>query len=111
MRTGKSHFKITILTCIFNMHHEINNDGEILPDWTRGHSVNQRLIRLPQVKAMVGLGTTAIYDKINKGEFPRPIKLGRSSRWIESEVQAWISQQIQTSRMETANSLPHAQAA
>ena len=111
MRTGKSHFKITILTCIFKMHYEINNDdGEILPDWTRGHSMSQRLIRLPQVKTMVGLGTTAVYDKINKGEFPRPIKLGRSSRWVESEVQAWIFQQIQTSR-ETVNSLPHTQAA
>jgi prophage regulatory protein len=60
--------------------------------------MNQRLIRLPQVKAMVGLGTTAIYDKIKKGEFPRQIKLGRLSGWVESEVQDWISQQIMASR-------------
>lgn len=62
------------------------------------NSMNLRLIRLPQVKAMVGLGTTAIYDKIKKGEFPRQIKLGRLSGWVESEVQDWISQQIMASR-------------
>lgn len=73
--------------------------------------MSQRLIRLPQVKAMVGLGTTAIYDKIKKGEFPRQIKLGRLSGWVEAEVQAWISQQIEASRQETGNSLPSAQAA
>jgi len=73
--------------------------------------MNQRLIRLPQVKAMVGLGTTAIYDKIKKGEFPRQIKLGRLSGWVESEVQDWINQQILASRLESANLLPHAQAA
>ena len=48
---------------------------------------------------MVGLGTTAIYDKIKKGEFPRQIKLGRLSGWVESEVQSWISLQIQASRV------------
>ncbi len=62
------------------------------------NSMNLRLIRLPQVKAMVGLGTTAIYDKIKKGGFPRQIKLGRLSGWVESEVQDWISQQIMASR-------------
>jgi len=59
-----------------------------------------RLIRLPQVKAMVGLGTTSVYDKIKKGEFPRQVKLGRLSGWVESEVQDWISQQITASRPE-----------
>lgn len=62
------------------------------------NSMKLKLIRLPQVKAMVGLGTTAIYDKIKKGEFPRQIKLGRLSGWVESEVQDWISQQIMASR-------------
>ena len=65
--------------------------------------MSQRLIRLPQVKAMVGLGTTAIYDKIKKGEFPRQIKLGRLSGWVESEVQDWISQQILASRPESVS--------
>ncbi len=60
--------------------------------------MNQRLIRLPQVKSMVGLGRSSIYDKIKRGEFPKQIKLGRSSGWIEAEVQLWISEQIRASR-------------
>ena len=54
----------------------------------------QRLIRLPQVKAMVGLGRSSIYDRIKRGEFPKPIKVGRVSGWIEAEVQVWISERI-----------------
>ena len=60
--------------------------------------MSQRLIRLPEVKALVGLGTTSIYDKIKKGEFPKQVKLGRLSGWVEAEVEGWISQQIQASR-------------
>lgn len=60
--------------------------------------MNQRLIRLPQVKAMVGLGRSSIYDRIKKGEFPQQVKLGRSSGWVEAEVQLWVSEQIRASR-------------
>lgn len=74
--------------------------------------MSEKIIRLPQVKELVGLGTTAIYVKMKKGEFPKPIKIGRLSGWVESEVQKWISQQIQASRQEqAANSEPHTQAA
>jgi prophage regulatory protein len=60
--------------------------------------VNQRIIRLPEVRELVGLGKTAIYDKIKTGEFPKPLKLGRVSGWVESDVQAWINAQITASR-------------
>lgn len=50
-----------------------------------------RLLALPEVKKLVGLGTTSIYSKVNSGIFPRPIRLGgRCVRWIESEVVAWL---------------------
>ncbi|MCA9182826.1 MAG: AlpA family transcriptional regulator [Planctomycetales bacterium] len=69
--------------------------------------MNQRLIRLPQVKSMVGLGRSSIYDKIKRGEFPKQIKLGRSSGWVEAEVQLWISEQIQASRLEPVTCRPN----
>ncbi len=72
--------------------------------------MSQRLIRLHQVKDLVGLGRSSIYDRIKKGEFPKPIKLGRLSGWVEAEVQAWISEQIHTSRAGPANALPYARA-
>jgi prophage regulatory protein len=69
--------------------------------------MNQRLIRLPQVKAMVGLGRSSIYDRMKRGEFPIPIKVGRVSGWIEAEVQVWISERIQASRPEQVKALPN----
>lgn len=73
--------------------------------------MTEKIIRLPQVKAMVGLGTTAIYDKMKNSDFPRQIKLGRLSGWVESEIQAWINKQIMASRPDTANESPHARGA
>lgn len=61
-------------------------------------ALNERIIRLPQVKAMAGISTTVIYDKMKRGEFPRQIKLGRLSGWVESEIQDWIRKQISASR-------------
>lgn len=73
--------------------------------------MTEKIIRLPQVKAMVGLGTTAIYDKIKNGGFPRQIKLGRLSGWVESEIQSWINKQIMASRPEAPNESPQARGA
>jgi prophage regulatory protein len=53
-----------------------------------------KIMRLPEVKAMVGLGTTAIYALIKKGEFPKPVKIGRASRWVEQEIQEWIMERV-----------------
>ena len=39
-----------------------------------------------------------IYKKIKDGEFPAPIKLGRKSVWLKSEVEQWMMQRIRESR-------------
>ena len=54
--------------------------------------MDAKIIRLPQVKEMVGLGTTKVYEMIKNGEFPKQVKLGRASGWIESEIKAWIDE-------------------
>ena len=45
-------------------------------------ALNDRFLRLPEVMQTVGLRRTAIYDKITRGEFPAPIKLGNVSVWL-----------------------------
>lgn len=45
--------------------------------------------------ARVGLKKTAIYERIKDGDFPKPVKLGRASGWVEDEIQAWINQNIE----------------
>ncbi len=57
------------------------------------------ILRLPTVKARTGLSRSTIYLRISEGTFPKPISLGsRAVGWIESEVNEWLSQQIETSR-------------
>ncbi len=53
------------------------------------------ILRLPQVKHKIGLSRSAIYQLISLGEFPKQIKLGeRSSGWLDSEINQWITQRI-----------------
>lgn len=51
-----------------------------------------KLIRLPEVLKRVGLKKTAIYNLISEDEFPRPVKLGAASAWVEAEVDQWIAE-------------------
>ena len=56
----------------------------------------RRLLRLPDVKHQVGLGRSAIYQKIKAGEFPKPYPLGaRAVGWLSDEVESWIDSRIQ----------------
>lgn len=51
-----------------------------------------RLLRLKQLIEKVGMKKTAIYDRMARGDFPKPISLGgRSVAWIESEIDEWIN--------------------
>lgn len=57
------------------------------------------ILRRKQVEARTGLARSTIYLKISKNEFPAPISLGaRSVGWLESEVDDWLSHQVEQSR-------------
>lgn len=57
--------------------------------------MSHTLLRLPAVLAKVGLGRSAVYQRINRGEFPSPIKLGvRAIAWPSVEIDDWIAKQI-----------------
>lgn len=49
-----------------------------------------RLLRLPDVILITGLGRSSVYAAISSYGFPGPVKLGRRSAWPESEVRGWI---------------------
>ena len=58
-----------------------------------------RIIRMADVQARTGLARSTIYQWVSDGSFPQPIRLGaRAVGWIESEVDAWIREQIAASR-------------
>ena len=47
------------------------------------HDTRDRILRLREVKEMVGLSKTTIYARIAHGAFPRPISLRRHFRWLD----------------------------
>jgi prophage regulatory protein len=51
-----------------------------------------RLLRLPQVMALVGLAEPTLYAEMNAGRFPRPVKITRrASAWREDDLIAWLA--------------------
>jgi prophage regulatory protein len=57
------------------------------------------ILRLPAVKASVGLSRSTIYLRIAEGTFPKPVSLGgRAVGWLQAEVDAWMKQHIEYSR-------------
>ena len=60
--------------------------------------LNDKFVDMAFITQLTGLTDKWFYKLIQDGEFPKPIKLGRSSRWLESEVEAWLQQRIAESR-------------
>ena len=51
-----------------------------------------RLLRLSEVTGLTSLKPAALYARIARNEFPRPVNISsRCSAWIESEVTAWTN--------------------
>ena len=62
-------------------------------------SMQTTILRLPEVKARTGLSRSTIYLYITQGKFPTQISLGdRCVGWLETEIEEWLEQQIETSR-------------
>ena len=56
-----------------------------------------RILRLDEVRERVGLSRTHVYDLIAAKRFPAQLKLipgGRSSGWLESEIDTWIAERV-----------------
>lgn len=54
-----------------------------------------RLLRLPEVQRLTGLGRSAIYEQMQLGIFPRSVKAGsRATCWSEAAVQMWIADRL-----------------
>lgn len=57
------------------------------------------ILRLPAVVAATGLSRSTIYARILEGTFPLQISLGpRAVGWLECEIDAWITDQLDRSR-------------
>ena len=61
----------------------------------------KKLIPLkPDVCEQSGLKPSAIYDRVSKGTFPKPIKIGTASRWCQAAVQEWVENAVEVGHAE-----------
>lgn len=57
----------------------------------------QRLMRLPDVMARVGIKRSMIYRLMGEGRFPRSRSLGaKCAVWVESEIDEWVKSVAET---------------
>jgi prophage regulatory protein len=60
--------------------------------------LNDQLVDMAFITNYTEMTDKWFYKLIQDGVFPKPIKLGRSSRWLKSEVESWMLQRIAQSR-------------
>ncbi|WP_083239585.1 AlpA family transcriptional regulator [Vibrio scophthalmi] len=54
-----------------------------------------RFLKLKEVMEKTALSRSAIYRKMNDGEFPQSVSLGdRAVAWVDSEVQDWVIDRV-----------------
>jgi prophage regulatory protein len=57
-----------------------------------------RLLRLPGVLHLLPLGRSAWLDLVREKKAPQPVKIGRATFWVESEVQEFIAERVRASK-------------
>ena len=60
--------------------------------------LEDRFVDMAFITRLTGLTDKWFYKLIQENKFPKPIKFGRSSRWLKSEVASWVQERIQSSR-------------
>ncbi|MBW4204299.1 AlpA family phage regulatory protein [Enterobacter cloacae subsp. cloacae] len=65
--------------------------------------MNIYLMDLKEVCKAVGFKKGSIYSWMKAGKFPKPIKIGRSVRWVSTEVEEWIAEKIRATRQENSD--------
>lgn len=60
--------------------------------------LEDQLIDMAFITKLLKMTDKWVYKLIKDGIFPKPIKLGRSSRWLKSEVETWLQERINQSR-------------
>lgn len=60
--------------------------------------LEDQFIDMKFITQLTGLSDKWFYKLIQDGLFPKPIKLGRASRWLKSDLEEWLYCRIYESR-------------
>lgn len=67
---------------------------------TQPSLLSDQMVDMKFITTFTGLTDKWFYRLIKEKKFPKPIKLGRASRWFKSEVEKWLKERIEESREE-----------
>ncbi|EAA4081182.1 AlpA family phage regulatory protein [Salmonella enterica subsp. salamae] len=65
---------------------------------TNTELLNDQMVTMAFITDFTGMTDKWFYKLISQGKFPKPIKLGSSSRWLKTEVVEWLEKHIAASR-------------
>jgi len=74
----------------------LNSFGEVMKEID---IYKDRFIDMVFITELTNLSDKWFYKMAQQGKFPKPVKFGRSSRWIEREVKEWLEARINDSRV------------
>lgn len=63
-----------------------------------GALLEAQLIDMAFITTFTDLTDKWFYKLIQQGQFPKPIKMGRSSRCLKSEIEEWLIKRIEASQ-------------
>ena len=66
--------------------------------YTKPTLLEDQFIDMKFITQLTGLSDKWFYKLIQDGLFPKPIKLGRASRWLKSDIEEWLYNRICESR-------------
>lgn len=49
------------------------------------------LLAAPDATRFLGISNATLWRKVKAGDLPRPIKIGRCTRWRRADLEAWIT--------------------
>ncbi|WP_113388541.1 helix-turn-helix transcriptional regulator [Escherichia coli] len=65
---------------------------------TKPALLEDEFIDMKFITRLAGLSDKWFYKLIQEGVFPKPIKMGRASRWLKSDLEEWLQAKINDSR-------------
>ena len=65
---------------------------------TKPALLEDEFIDMKFITRLTGLSDKWLYKLIQDGVFPKPIKMGRASRWLKSDLEEWLQAKINDSR-------------
>lgn len=66
--------------------------------YTKPTLLEDQFIDMKFITQLTGLSDKWFYKLIHDGLFPKPIKLGRTSRWLKNDLEEWLYYRIYESR-------------